>query len=132
MTSSSKGTCIMSREWFTGRAVVAFEFSNVTSRKRERRSPLLVSSGGNSILTRWRVNRALGLTSTDTPGEVALYGESIGTEVWHEGVAHDAALMVRGGGLTDAPSSWLHLGCSCGHGAGMGPTPARTLTWPWS
>ncbi|RZR80932.1 hypothetical protein BHM03_00007042 [Ensete ventricosum] len=45
------------------------------------------------ILVR-RVGHTLGLTSTDTPGEVTMYGESVGAEVWREGVVCHAALMV--------------------------------------
>ncbi|RRT83122.1 hypothetical protein B296_00015443 [Ensete ventricosum] len=56
--------------------------------------PLLASSGGDFILTRRRVGHTLGLTSTDTPGEVTMYGESVGAEVWCEGVVCHAALMV--------------------------------------
>ncbi|RWW77266.1 hypothetical protein BHE74_00014577 [Ensete ventricosum] len=39
----------------------------------------------------------LGLTSTDTPGEVGVYSESVDTEVWRECVARHVTLMERHG-----------------------------------
>ncbi|RRT40642.1 hypothetical protein B296_00043036 [Ensete ventricosum] len=39
----------------------------------------------------------------DTLGEVAMYGELVGVEVWREGVARHATLMAHGGGSTDVP-----------------------------
>ncbi|RWW13433.1 hypothetical protein GW17_00022845 [Ensete ventricosum] len=50
----------------------------------QSRSPFLASSGGDFILTKWRVDRTLRLTFVDTPGEAVVYGASVGAEVWCE------------------------------------------------
>ncbi|RRT35579.1 hypothetical protein B296_00057145 [Ensete ventricosum] len=52
----------------------------------------------------------LSLTSFDTSGVAAAYGESVGTEAWHESVARHSTFMVHGGSLADVSSSRFHLG----------------------
>ncbi|RWW02297.1 hypothetical protein GW17_00034632 [Ensete ventricosum] len=49
-------------------------------RAKARKSPL-ASLGGDFILTGRRVDRTLGLTSVDTPSEVVVYGELVGTKL---------------------------------------------------
>ncbi|RRT54376.1 hypothetical protein B296_00015895 [Ensete ventricosum] len=77
-------------------------------RVRERKSPL-ASSRGDFILTKWRVDCMLGLTSADTPGEVTVYDESVGVKIWRKGVVLHAALMAHGESSPDASSDRLHL-----------------------
>ncbi|RWW33131.1 hypothetical protein BHE74_00008757 [Ensete ventricosum] len=76
-----------------------------------QRSPSLALPRGDFILTRRRIGCTLGLTSTDTLGEVTVYGESSGTEIWQKGVARHATLITHYGGSTDSSLGRLHLGC---------------------
>ncbi|RWW58055.1 hypothetical protein BHE74_00035116 [Ensete ventricosum] len=57
-------------------------------RAKARKSPL-ASPRGDFILTRRKVSRTLGLTSIDTPSEVVVYGELVGTKVWRDGLIRD-------------------------------------------
>ncbi|RZR92933.1 hypothetical protein BHM03_00021303 [Ensete ventricosum] len=75
------------------------------------RSPSLALPRGDFILTRRRIGCTLGLTSTDTLGEVTVYGESSGPEIWQKGVARHATLITHYGGSTDSSLGRLHLGC---------------------
>ncbi|RRT66407.1 hypothetical protein B296_00002603 [Ensete ventricosum] len=60
----------------------------------------------------------LSLTSTIPSGVADSYGESVGAEVWCEGMTHHAALMVRCGSSTVEAFDRFHLGCRRGYGAG--------------
>ncbi|RWW68619.1 hypothetical protein BHE74_00023877, partial [Ensete ventricosum] len=56
-------------------------------------NPLLVPPKGGFILTGREVARTLDLTSVVTSSVAESYDESVGTEVWGEGIAHHATLM---------------------------------------
>ncbi|RRT66103.1 hypothetical protein B296_00025260 [Ensete ventricosum] len=84
-------------------------------------------SGGGFILIGRRVIRTLGLTSTITSSVVALYGESVGVEAWHEGMARHAAFMTRDDSLTSTPSDRFHFEYRRDYGVGVGSSPTQML-----
>ncbi|RRT61530.1 hypothetical protein B296_00041848 [Ensete ventricosum] len=103
MTFSLEGTCTMSREWLTGYVAEAFESSDVTS------TPSGIAERGLYTYLA-KGYRTLGLTSTVTSGVVALYGESISTEAWHEGMVHHDDIYGDDGSSAGALFGRFHLG----------------------
>ncbi|RZS16864.1 hypothetical protein BHM03_00048931 [Ensete ventricosum] len=112
------------------KGLIGMGVPDVTPPMFKSKTPLV--QPGGFYTHQQRVDHTLSLTSTLTSGVTVAYGESAGVEVWREGVAHHAAFMTCGSDLADVSSGRCHLGCRHGYGASVGPSPARTLTWPLS